>query len=48
MIVITHTTGTVRQDAADLAESLLTHDDTELDRPFTILTHEDASGLVEP
>ena len=47
MIVITHTTGTVRQDAADLAESLLTHDDTELDRPFTILTHEDASGLVE-
>ncbi|MFD4764456.1 hypothetical protein ACFWOJ_38330 [Streptomyces sp. NPDC058439] len=44
---MTHTTETVRQEAADLAESLLTHDDAELDRPFTILTHEEASGLVE-
>ncbi|MBC2902199.1 hypothetical protein [Streptomyces cupreus] len=44
---MTHTTGTVRQDAADLAESLLTHDDAVLDRPCTILTHEEASGLVE-
>ncbi|MEU9118199.1 hypothetical protein AB0D04_42445 [Streptomyces sp. NPDC048483] len=44
---MTDTTGVVRQDAADLAESLLTHDDAELDRPFTILTHEEKSGLVE-
>ncbi|GAB2802874.1 hypothetical protein GCM10027073_39020 [Streptomyces chlorus] len=34
---MTHTMGVVRQDAADLAESLLTHDNAELDRPFTIL-----------
>ncbi|MFC8368310.1 hypothetical protein ACFUIT_09965 [Streptomyces sp. NPDC057239] len=44
---MTHTTETVRRDAADLAEGLLTHDDAELDRPFTVLTHEEGSGLVE-
>ena len=38
MIDLPHTTGTFRQDAADLAESLLTDDVHELDRPFTILT----------
>jgi hypothetical protein len=47
MIDMTHTTGTFRQDAADLAESLLTHDVPELDRPFTILTQEAASDLVQ-
>jgi hypothetical protein len=47
MIVMTHTTGTVRQDAADLAESLLNSDDAEPDRTFTILTHEKGSSLVE-
>ncbi|MFE9937165.1 hypothetical protein [Streptomyces hirsutus] len=44
---MTHATGVVRQDAADLAESLLTHDNAELDRPFTILMHKEGSGLVE-
>ncbi|MFJ5223110.1 hypothetical protein [Streptomyces sp. NPDC088400] len=44
---MTHTTGTGRQAAADLAESLLTHDDAELDRPFTILTHKEGNDLVE-
>lgn len=44
---MTHTTGTARQDAADLAEGLLTHDDAELDRTFTILTLEKGSDLVE-
>ncbi|MFF7859396.1 hypothetical protein [Streptomyces sp. NPDC007904] len=44
---MTHTTGTVRQDAADLAEGLLTSDGAELDRPFTILMHKEGSGLVE-
>lgn len=43
---MTHTTGVVHQDAADLAESLLTYDDAELDRAFTILMHETGSGLV--
>jgi hypothetical protein len=47
MIVMTHTTRTVRQDPADLAESLFTHDDAELDQPFTILMHKEGSGLVE-
>ncbi|MEW1724859.1 hypothetical protein [Streptomyces sp. NPDC093109] len=44
---MTHTTGVVRQDAADRAENLLNHDDAELDRPFTILTHAEGSGPVE-
>jgi hypothetical protein len=47
MVVMTHTTGTVRRDPADLAEILLTHDDAELDQTFTILTHKEGSGLVE-
>ncbi|MET9154415.1 hypothetical protein ABZX82_24580 [Streptomyces griseoflavus] len=42
-----HTTGTIRQEAADLAKGLLTHDGAELKRPFTILTHEEGSDLVE-
>ncbi|WP_405484381.1 hypothetical protein [Streptomyces sp. NBC_00009] len=44
---MTHTTGVVHQDAADLAQGLLTHDDAELDRPFTILMHKEGNGLVE-
>ncbi|MFF0109242.1 hypothetical protein [Streptomyces hirsutus] len=41
---MTHATGMVRQDAADLAESLLTHDEAELDRPFTILMHKEGTA----
>ncbi|MFD7335431.1 hypothetical protein ACFV98_05435 [Streptomyces violascens] len=44
---MTHSTGHACQAAADLAESLLTGDDAELDPPFTILTHEPRGGLVE-
>jgi hypothetical protein len=47
MIVMTHTTGTVHEDAADIAERLLTHEDAELDRPLTILTHAGGSSLVQ-
>jgi hypothetical protein len=47
MIVMTHTTGTVHENAADIAERLLTHDDAELDRPLTILTHAEGSSLMQ-
>ncbi|GAA4153299.1 hypothetical protein GCM10022285_66880 [Streptomyces tunisiensis] len=44
---MTDTTGMVRHDAADLAESLLTHDNADLERPFTILTHRRTNSLIE-
>jgi hypothetical protein len=47
MVLMTHTAGKIRQYAADLAESLLTHDDAELEQPFTILKHKKGSGLVQ-
>lgn len=47
MNVMTRTTGTGSQGAADLAECLLTHAVAEVDRPFTILTYKEGSDLVE-
>ncbi|MFF3920553.1 hypothetical protein ACFYZB_45610 [Streptomyces sp. NPDC001852] len=44
---MTHSTGTVHENAADIAERLLTHEDAELDRPLTILTHAGGSSLVQ-
>ncbi|MER5373390.1 hypothetical protein [Streptomyces sp. NPDC002553] len=44
---MTDTTGMVRHDAADPAESLLTQDDADLERQFTILTHRQTGSLIE-
>ncbi|MER5372594.1 hypothetical protein [Streptomyces sp. NPDC002553] len=43
---MTDTTGMVRHDVADLAQSLLTDGDADLDRRFTVLTHGRASSLI--